>query len=69
MCHGLAFNVVGGSNLGSPAHPGAFNSAPATAPFSIPPHHWYRRWMGGVSRLHICLLPHTRVTLSEHKTP
>ena len=43
-----------GSNLGSPARPGAIGSAPTTAPFSIPPHHRYRRWMGGVSRLHIC---------------
>ena len=53
MCHGLAIVVVGGSNLGSPARPGAFGSALATAPFSIPPHHRYRRWMGGVSHRHI----------------
>ena len=53
MRHGLAIVVVGGLNLGSPSHPGAFGSALATAPCSIPPHHRYRRWMGGVSRLHI----------------
>ena len=53
--HGLAILVVGGSNLGSPPRPGAFGSAPATAPLSIPPHHRYRRWMGGVCRLHILL--------------
>ena len=42
-----------GATLGSPARPGAVGSAPTNAPFSNPPHHRYRRWMGDVSRLHI----------------
>ena len=29
---------------------GPVGEVPATAPFSSPLHHWYRRWMGGVSR-------------------
>ena len=32
---------------------GPFGKAPSGAPFNIPPHHQYRRWMGGVSRRHI----------------
>ena len=31
---------------------GPVGDAPATAPFSIPLHHRYRRWIGGVSRPH-----------------
>ena len=39
---------------------GPASEVPATAPFSIPLHHRYRRWMGGVSPPHIffpCPLP------------
>ena len=55
-CHAESLDLgIGGLNFGSPARPGAFGSTPATAPFSIPPHHRYRRWMGGVSRPHILL--------------
>ena len=32
---------------------GPVGEVPATAPFNIPLHHRYRRWMGGVSRRHI----------------
>ena len=31
---------------------GPTGEVPATAPFSIPLHHRYRRWKGGVSRPH-----------------
>ena len=42
---------------------GPAGEVPATAPFSSPPHHWYRRWMGGVSR------PHSFVLSTVHSIP
>ena len=41
------------SGVRAPVRPsvqGPVGEVPATAPFSIPLHHRYRRWMGGVSR-------------------
>ena len=35
-----------------PSVQGPVGEVPATAPFSSPLHHRYRRWMGGVSRPH-----------------
>ena len=56
---GLVVCALGGARRGRglrflvrPSVQGPVGEVPATAPFSSPLHHRYRRWMGGVSRPH-----------------
>ena len=50
MRHGWRSSSSGVRTPVRPSVQGPVGEVPATAPFSIPLHHWYRRWMGGVSR-------------------
>ena len=50
MRHGWRSSLLGAQTPVRLSVQGPVGEVPATAPFSIPLHHWYRRWMGGVSR-------------------
>ena len=52
MRHGWRSSWLGVRFLVRLSVQGPAGEVPATAPFSIPPHHRYRRWIGGVSRPH-----------------
>ena len=50
-----------------PSVQGPVGEVPATAPFSITLHRWYRRWMGGVSRPRSFFLCPVRNIITQSK--